>query len=138
MPFYCKFHFKTNQGIKNLTTEEAGMLASTDPDYAIRDLYNRIARGEHPSWTMYIQVMTYDQAEKHAFNPFDVTKVWPHKDFPLIEVGRMVLDRNAINYFVEIEQAAFCPSTFVRGIEASPDKMLQGRMFSYKDTQRHR
>jgi catalase len=137
-PFYCKFHLKTDQGIKNLPVDKAHELASSDPDYSIRDLYNAIANKKFPSWTMYVQIMTYEQAATHKDNPFDVTKVWFHKDYPLIEVGRMTLNENPTNYFAQIEQAAFCPSTFVPGIEPSPDKMLQGRLFSYKDTHRHR
>lgn len=137
-PIYCKFHLKTNQGVRNIPVDKAAELASSDPDYSLRDLYNAIAGGNFPSWNMFIQVMTYAQAEQTSFNPFDVTKVWPHKDFPLIEVGRFTLNRNAVNYFAEIEQIAFAPSSLVPGIEASPDKMLQGRIFSYADTQRHR
>jgi catalase len=136
--FYCKWHFKTDQGIRNLPVEEADKLASSDPDYSIRDLYNSIASKQYPSWTLYIQVMTFKQAESASFNPFDVTKVWSHAEFPLIEVGRMVLDRNPENYFAEVEQIAFAPSHLVPGIEPSPDKMLQGRLFSYADTHRHR
>ncbi|XP_064093149.1 catalase-like [Macrobrachium nipponense] len=135
---YCKFHYKTDQGIRNLSAEKADDLAGTDPDYAIRDLYNAIEDGDYPSYTMYIQVMTYEEAEKHRFNPFDLTKVWPHKDFPLIPVGRLTFDRNPRNYFAEVEQIAFSPANMVPGIEASPDKMLQGRLFSYNDTHRHR
>ncbi|XP_037908348.1 catalase isoform X3 [Hermetia illucens] len=135
---YCKFHYKTNQGIKNLDVEKAGELAGTDPDYSIRDLYNAIASGNFPSWNFYIQVMTFEQAERCKFNPFDVTKVWSHKDYPLIPVGKMVLDRNPSNYFAEVEQIAFSPSHLVPGILPSPDKMLQGRLFSYSDTHRHR
>lgn len=137
-PVYCKFHYKTNQGIKNLNVEKAGELASSDPDYSIRDLYNAIARGDFPSWTFHVQIMTYEQAEKWKWDPFDLTKVWPHGDFPLIEVGRLVLDRNPGNYFVDVEQAAYSPAHLVPGIEPSPDKMLQGRLFSYTDTHRHR
>ena len=136
--FYCKWHFKTDQGIRNLPVEEADKLASSDPDYSIRDLYNSIASKQYPSWTLYIQVMTFKQAESASFNPFDVTKVWSHAEFPLVEVGRMVLDRNPENYFAEVEQIAFAPSHLVPGIEPSPDKMLQGRLFSYADTHRHR
>ena len=136
--FYVKYHFKTDQGIKCLTVEEAGALAGSDPEYAIRDLYNAIGEGDFPSWTLYIQVMTFDQAERCPFNPFDVTKVWSHTDYPLIEVGRMVLNRNPENYFAEVEQIAFAPSHMVPGIEPSPDKMLQGRLFSYADTHRPR
>uniref|UniRef100_A0A674HLI6 Catalase n=1 Tax=Taeniopygia guttata TaxID=59729 RepID=A0A674HLI6_TAEGU len=135
---YCKFHAKTDQGIKNLSVEEAGRLASTDPDYAIRDLYNAIAKGNYPSWSFYIQVMTFEEAEKFPFNPFDVTKVWPHADYPLIPVGKLVLNRNPVNYFAEVEQMAYDPSNMPPGIEPSPDKMLQGRLFSYPDTHRHR
>jgi catalase len=135
---YCKFHFLTNQGIKNLTPERAGQLASENPDYAIKDLYDAIARGEFPSWNAYIQVMSFEEAEKASFNPFDVTKIWPHKQYPLIPVGKFTLNKNPDNYFSQIEQIAFAPSHFVPGIEASPDKMLQGRLFSYPDTHRHR
>jgi len=137
-PVYVKYHFKTDQGISNLSTEDAGILASKDPDYSTRDLYNAIAKGEFPSWTLYIQVMSFEQAANVKFNPFDLTKIWPHKDFPLEEVGRMVLDRNAENYFAEVEQLAFSPSHMIPGVEPSPDKMLQARLFSYPDTQRHR
>jgi len=135
---YCKFHFKTDQKIKNIDVKRADVLAGTDPDYGIKDLYNAIANGNFPSWTCYIQVMTYQQAEKSPINPFDVTKVWPQKEYPLIPVGKMVLDRNPSNYFAEVEQIAFCPAHMIPGIEPSPDKMLLGRMFSYTDTHRHR
>uniref|UniRef100_A0A673K1L3 Catalase n=1 Tax=Sinocyclocheilus rhinocerous TaxID=307959 RepID=A0A673K1L3_9TELE len=135
---YCKFHYKTDQGIKNLTVQEADRLASSDPDFSIRDLYNAISNGNFPSWTFYIQVMTFEQAENWKWNPFDLTKVWPHKDFPLIPVGRLVLNRNPVNYFAEVEQLAFDPSNMPPGVEPSPDKMLQGRLFSYPDTHRHR
>jgi catalase len=136
--FYVKFHAKTDQGIKNLDVDRAGELAGSDPDYSIRDLYNAIASGNYPSWTFYIQVMTFAQAEKTKFNPFDLTKVWPQGEYPLIRVGRFVLDRNPTNYFAEVEQIAFSPSHLVPGIEPSPDKMLQGRLISYSDTHRHR
>lgn len=135
---YCKFHLKTDQGVKNLATSEADELAGKNPDYAIEDLYNAIESDHPPSWSFYIQVMTFDEAEKHEFNPFDLTKVWPHKDFPLIPVGRVVLNKNPDNYFSEVEQSAFAPSHMPPGIEASPDKMLQGRLFSYVDTHYHR
>jgi len=135
---YCKFHFKTDQGIKNLSAQRAAQLSGENPDYAIQDLYNAIENGNFPSWTLYVQVMTVQEAEKHRFNPFDVTKVWSHKEFPLIPVGRLVLNRNPKNYFAEVEQIAFAPSHLIPGIEASPDKMLQGRLFSYADTHRHR
>lgn len=136
--YYCKFHFKTDQGIKNLPAAKADQLAGQNPDYAIEDLYNAIDNGQFPSWSLKIQVMTPEQAEKHADNPFDVTKVWSHKEFPLIPVGKLTLNRNPKNYFAEVEQIAFAPSHMVPGIEASPDKMLQGRIFSYADTQRYR
>lgn len=137
-PVYCKFHYKTDQGIKNLDAAKAAELGGTDPDYSIRDLYNSIAKGNFPSWTMHIQVMTLEQAEKWKLNPFDLTKVWPHGEFPLIKVGKLVLDRNPSNYFAEVEQIAFSPSHLPPGILPSPDKMLQGRLFSYPDTHRHR
>lgn len=137
-PVYVKYHFKTDQGIDNLTPEEAGKLASGDPDYATRDLYNAIASKNFPSWTLYMQVMTYNQAKACPFNPFDLTKIWPHAQFPLHEVGRMVLDTNPTDYFAQVEQLAFSPSHMIPGIEPSPDKMLQARLFSYPDTHRHR
>ncbi|XP_012937275.1 catalase [Aplysia californica] len=136
--YYCKFHFKTDQGIKNLMADRAAELAGSDPDYAIRDLYNAIANGSPPSWSVYVQVLPVAQAEKASWNPFDLTKVWSHADFPLIPVGKMVLDKNPDNYFAQVEQIAFSPAHMVPGIEASPDKMLQGRIYSYPDTHRHR
>ena len=136
--FYVKWHFKTDQGIKNLPAEEAERLAASDPDYAIRDLYNAIGTGDFPSWTLYIQVMDFDAAQSCPFNPFDLTKVWPHSSYPLIEVGRMTLNRNPKDYFAEVEQIAFAPAHMVPGIEPSPDKMLQARLFSYADTHRWR
>ncbi|XP_055379055.1 catalase [Condylostylus longicornis] len=137
-PVYCKFHYKTDQKIKNMDVNKAAHLSGADPDYSIRDLYNSIAKGDFPTWTFYIQVMTYEQAKTHKYNPFDLTKIWSHKEFPLIPVGKLVLDRNPSNYFAEVEQIAFSPAHLVPGIEASPDKMLQGRLFSYSDTHRHR
>jgi len=138
VPSYVKWHLKTDQGIKNLPVELADKLAGADSDYSTRDLFNAIACGDFPSWTMYIQVMSFPEAETCAFNPFDVTKVWPHSSYPLIEVGRLELNKNPDNYFAEIEQIAFSPSHMPPGIEPSPDKMLQGRLFSYADTHRHR
>jgi len=135
---WVKTHIRSDQGFQTLTLEEANRLKSLDPDHATRDLYEAIARGEYPSWTVHIQVMTPEQAEVYRFDPFDITKVWPHGDFPLIPVGRMVLDRNPENYFADVEQAAFSPGNLVPGIAPSPDKMLQGRLFSYHDTHRHR
>uniref|UniRef100_A0A0K8TEP1 Catalase n=2 Tax=Lygus hesperus TaxID=30085 RepID=A0A0K8TEP1_LYGHE len=137
-PVYCKFHFLTDQGIRNLTADVAKRLEADDPDYSTRDLYNHIASNKLPSWTMYIQVMTFEEAESFRWNPFDVTKIWPENEFPLIEVGKMVLDRNPTNYFADIEQVGFAPSNMIPGIEPSPDKMLQGRLFSYTDTHYHR
>ncbi|CAG5131275.1 unnamed protein product [Candidula unifasciata] len=124
---YCKFHHKTDQGIKNLPADVAAQLQVTDPDYATRDLFNAIDAGNYPSWTSYIQVMTFEEAEKFRWNPFDLTKIWPHSEFPLIPVGRIVLNRNPRNYHAEVEQLAFSPAHLVPGIEPSPDKMLQGR-----------
>lgn len=121
-----------------MPVELANRLASENPDYAIQDLYNAIANGTFPSWTLYIQVMSLQEAEQVPFNPFDVTKIWPQGQFPLIPVGKLVLNRNPSNYFAEVEQIAFCPSHLIPGVEPSPDKMLQGRLFSYADTHRHR
>ena len=135
---WVQYHFKTEQGIDNFTGEEAERMRGTDPDCATRDLHEAIERGDFPSWRLEVQIMTPEQAEGYRFDPFDITKVWPHADFPPIEVGRMVLNRNPENYFAEVEQAAFAPSNFVPGIGPSPDKMLQGRLFSYPDTHRHR
>ncbi|KAG2204543.1 hypothetical protein INT47_012602 [Mucor saturninus] len=135
---YVKWHFKTDQGIKNFTAEQAGKLASEDPDYSTRDLFGAIERGDYPSWSVYVQVMEPQDALKYRFNPFDVTKVWSHKDYPLQPVGKMTLNRNPENYFAETEQAAFSPSHTVPGIDVSADRMLQGRLFSYPDTHRHR
>jgi len=136
--FYVKFHFKTDAGIKNLNRQQARDLASSDPDYATRDLFDHIEKGNQATWTFNVQVMPEAEAENYRFNVLDITKVWPHKDYPLIPVGKLVLDRNPENYFSEIEQAAFSPAHLVPGIEASADKMLQGRLFSYADTHRHR
>jgi len=135
---YAKFHLITNQGIKNLDPAKAHQLGGDDPDYSIRDLYDAIEDGRFPSWTMHLQIMTFEQAEKFRWNPFDLTKIWPQKEFPLIQVGRFTLNRNPKNYFTEVEQMAFAPANMIPGVEASPDKMLQGRLFSYVDTHRHR
>ncbi|MFD7080432.1 catalase [Streptomyces sp. NPDC059918] len=136
--FWVKYHMKTDQGIEFLTQADADRIAGEDPDLHRRDLYESIAGGEPPSWTMYVQVMPFEDAADYRFNPFDLTKVWPHGDHPLIEVGRMTLDRNPEDYFIHIEQAAFEPSSLVPGIGPSPDKMLLGRLFSYPDTHRYR
>ena len=113
-------------------------MAGKDADFHRRDLREAIERGDYPAWTLYVQIMPYEDAKSYRINPFDLTKVWPHSDYPLIKVGRMVLDRNPQNFFAEIEQAAFSPSNFVPGIAASPDKMLLGRIFSYPDAHRYR
>ena len=136
--FWVKYHFKTDQGIEFLTQAEGDHLAGADSEYHKRDLYTSIKAGQHPSWTLFVQVMPFAQAADYRFNPFDLTKVWPQGDYPLIEVGRFVLDRNADNYFAQIEQAAFDPANVVPGMGFSPDKMLQGRLFSYPDTHRYR
>ncbi|MCP2164571.1 catalase [Goodfellowiella coeruleoviolacea] len=136
--FWIKYHFKTDQGIEFLTQADADVLAGQDSDYHIRDLFNAIKSGDAPSWTLYVQVMPYEDAADYRFNPFDLTKVWPHADYPRIKVGRLVLNRNPENYFAQIEQASFEPSNFVPGIGPSPDKMLLGRMFSYPDAHRYR
>ncbi len=135
---WVKYHWVCDQGIQNFTGPEADKMRSIDPDVATRDLSTAIAKGDFPSWTLMVQIMTPEEAETYRFDPFDVTKVWPHADYPLMELGRMVLNRNPENYFAEVEQAAFAPSNFVPGIGPSPDKMLQGRLFSYPDTHRHR
>jgi catalase len=136
--FYVKYHFKTEQGIKNFTADEAAAMKSADPDHATRDLSNAIARGDFPSWRLEMQIMPEADADTYRFDVLDVTKVWPHADYPPIEIGRLVLDRNPENYFAEVEQSAFNPSNFVPGIGPSADKMLQGRLFSYHDTHLHR
>uniref|UniRef100_A0A914Q6B2 Catalase core domain-containing protein n=1 Tax=Panagrolaimus davidi TaxID=227884 RepID=A0A914Q6B2_9BILA len=135
---YVKFHVKTCQGIKNMTRHQACKMSAIDPDYSLRDMFNAIESENFPSWEMFIQVMTFEEAEKYRWNPFDLTKVWLHSDHPLIPVGKMTFNRNPENYFSEVEQACFSPSHLVPGIEISPDKMLQARMFSYTDTQFHR
>ncbi|EAI3897076.1 catalase [Campylobacter lari] len=136
--FWVKFHFKTKQGIKNLTNEEAANLIANDRESHQRDLYEAIEKGDFPKWTFQIQVLKEDEVEKLGFNPFDLTKVWPHSIVPLIEVGELVLNKNVQNYFNEVEQAAFSPSNIVPGIGFSPDKMLQARIFSYPDAHRYR
>ncbi|MBD0745288.1 catalase [Streptomyces sp. CBMA152] len=136
--FWVKYHMKTDQGIEFYTQTEADDMAGRDADVHRRDLYDSINSGNAPSWTMNVQVMPFDDAPDYRFNPFDLTKVWPHGDYPLIEVGRMTLNKNPEDYFVHIEQAAFEPSNMVPGIGPSPDKMLLGRLFSYPDTHRYR
>lgn len=127
---WVKFHFKTQQGIKNLTNEEAAEIVAKDRESSQRDLFDAIERGDFPRWTMYFQIMTEEQAKKHRDNPFDITKVWSHKEYPLIEVGVLELNRNPENYFADVEQSAFNPASIVPGIGHSPDKLLQGRLFS--------
>ncbi|GHG56834.1 catalase [Sinomonas cellulolyticus] len=136
--FWVKYHFHTNQGVESLTDEEAERLAGENADYYIQDLYENIAEGNFPSWDLYVQVMPYEEAKTYRYNPFDLTKTWSKKDYPLIKVGTMELNRNPENYFAQIEQAAFAPSNFVPGIAGSPDKMLQARIFSYADAHRYR
>lgn len=136
--FWVKFHFKTKQGIKTLTNAEAEALIAKDRESHQRDLYNAIEKGDFPKWAVKIQVLPENEADKLGFNPFDLTKVWPHSIVPLIEIGEMVLNKNPENYFNEVEQAAFSPANIVPGIGFSPDKMLQGRIFSYPDAHRYR
>src|SRR5258707_710090 len=135
---WVKFHFRTQQGIQNLTDAEAAAVVAKDRESNGRDLLTAIDGGDFPRWTLFIQVMTETQARTHRHNPFDLTKVWPKAEYPLIEVGAMELNRYPENYFAEVEQAAFSPANIVPGIGFSPDKMLQGRLFSYGDTQRYR
>lgn len=135
---WVKWHYKSQQGIRNLHPSEATRLAGSDPDYAQRDLFGAIERGEYPKWRVCMQVMSEEQAATRAVNPFDVTKVWSQKEFPLIEVGEFELNRNPANYFAEVEQVALAPSNVVPGVGLSPDRMLQGRVFAYADAQRHR
>ncbi|HKU10742.1 MAG TPA: catalase [Sinomonas sp.] len=136
--FWVKYHFHTHQGVENLTAEEAERIAGENADYYIQDLHESIEEGAFPSWDLFVQVMPYEEAKTYRYNPFDLTKTWSKKDYPLIKVGTMTLNRNPENYFAQIEQAAFAPSNFVPGIAASPDKMLQARIFSYADAHRYR
>ncbi|MDP3969495.1 MAG: catalase [Nocardioides sp.] len=136
--FWVKYHFKSQQGVKCLTQEAANKIAGEDADYHRRDLREAIDRGDFPRWDLHVQVMPYEDAKDYRFNPFDLTKVWPHGDYPLIKVGTMTLDKNPENFFAQVEQAAFAPSTVVPGVGFSPDKMLLGRTFAYADTQRYR
>jgi catalase len=136
--FYVKWHFKTLQGIKNFTGPEADAMRGKDPDYAQRDLFDAIKTGNFPKWRVSVQIMPEKESETYRVNPFDLTKVWPHGDYPLIEVGELTLDRNPENYFAEVEQAAFEPKNIVPGMGYSPDKMLQARLVSYPDAHRYR
>ncbi len=135
---WVKFHLRTLQGIKNLTDAEAEMIIGKDRDSHQRDLYESIEKGDYPRWLFQIQIMTEEEANTYHIHPFDLTKVWPHKDFPLIDVGILELNKNPENYYAEVEQSAFNPMNIVDGIGFSPDKMLQGRLFSYGDAQRYR
>lgn len=140
--YYVKWHFKTRQGIKNLSAAEAARIAGIDPDHAQRDLFEAIARGDFPQWDVKVQVANArhlaDWSARTGWNPFDLTKVWPHRDFPLLDVGVLELNRNPVNYHAEVEQAAFSPANVVPGMGYSPDKMLQGRLFAYHDAQLYR
>ena len=136
--YWIKFHFKTAQGVANLTNEEAAQLVGEDRESHQRDLFEAIERGVYPKWRLYVQIMPEADADKMPYNPFDLTKVWPHRDYPLIETGVLELNRNPENYFAEVEQAGFSPANVVPGIGHSPDKMLQLRIFSYADAHRYR
>lgn len=136
--FWVKYHFKTNQGIKNLTQSEANKIAGENADYFIQDLWDSIEKKQFPSWTLHVQIMPHADAKKYRFNPFDLTKVWSQKDYPLQELAVMTLHKNPDNYFAQIEQATFSPANFVPGVGPSPDKMLLGRIFSYPDAHRYR
>ncbi|KAK1671491.1 catalase [Colletotrichum godetiae] len=135
---YVQIHLKTDQGNKTFTNEEAGKMASENPDWHTQDLFEAIQRGEHPSWTVYVQTLTPEQAEKFKWNVFDLTKIWPQSEVPLRQFGKLTLNQNPENYFAEIEQAAFSPSHLVPGVEPTADPVLQSRLFSYPDTHRHR
>jgi len=135
---WVKYHFKTVQGVENFSLPEADAMAAVDPDLHRRDLFEAIAAGDAPEWRLEVQIMPFEEAADYRFNPFDVTKVWPHADYPPITIGRMVLDSSPLNHFAEVEQAAFDVSNVVPGIGLSPDKMLMGRVFSYHDTHLHR
>ncbi|MFD2248776.1 catalase [Pseudochelatococcus lubricantis] len=136
--FWVKYHFHNRQGERNITGNEAEKIAGIDSDYYLRDLHEAIARGDYPGWRVSVQIMPYEDAKTYRFNPFDLTKIWPHADYPLIPVGEFVLNRNPENYFAQIEQAAFEPSNLVPGVDVSPDKMLLARVFSYADAHRYR
>jgi catalase len=136
--YWVKFHFKTQQGIRNFSDADAAAMTGADPDYSTRDLIDAVARGEFPRWKLFVQVMPEREADTYKWHPFDLTKVWPHADYPPIEVGVMELNKNVDNYFEEVEQAAFEPSNIVPGIGFSPDKVLQNRVLSYADAHRYR
>lgn len=136
--FWVKYHFMSQQGVENISNEEAAKIAGDDADFHRRDLFDSIAAGDHPSWDVYVQIMPYEEAKTYRINPFDLTKTWPKADYPRIKVGTYTLNRNPENFFAEIEQAAFSPGNTVPGTGISPDKMLMARVFSYPDAQRHR
>ncbi|XP_030760940.1 catalase-like [Sitophilus oryzae] len=136
--FYCKFHYLSDQGVASLTQADADRIAGVVPDYHVEDLYNAIESGKYPSWTFYVQIMTPQQAAANKYDPFDDTKVWLHGDYPLIPVGRFVLNKNPSNYFADVEQMAYNVANIIPGIDFSPDRMLQGRTFNYADTHRYR
>lgn len=136
--FWVKFHFKTKQGIQNMTPKDANRIAGEDPDYHVRQLFETIKHGDYPKWTFFVQIMPESEAENYRWNPFDLTKVWSHKDYPLIEVGVLEMNHNPVNYFAEVEQSAFSPANVVPGISFSPDKMLQARILAYNDAHRYR
>ena len=133
--YWVKFHLLTDSGMRNLTASEATRLAGEDPDYATRDLFNHIASGKEASWTLYFQVIPYEEGFKYKYNIFDPTKMVDESDYPFIPVGKLVLNKNPSNFFAEVEQAALNPSNLVPGIEPSPDRTLQARLFTYSDTQ---
>lgn len=135
---YVKFHLISDQGAKGLTLEETFKITGEDPDYYTRDLYDNISKGNFPSWTLSLQVMPKKDAENYKWDIFDVTKVWPHADYPLIKVGKIVINKLPNNFFMESEQAAFSPANLIPGIEPTPDKLLQGRLFTYRDAQLYR
>jgi catalase len=135
---WVKYHFHSQQGVKNIGNARAEQIVGADTDYYLRDLFDAIERGDYPKWTVSIQVMPYEDAKSYRYNPFDLTKTWPHADYPLIKVGEFELNRNPENYHAEIEQAAFAPSNLVPGIDVSPDKMLLARVFAYADAHRYR
>jgi catalase len=136
--FYVKFHFKTLQGIKNFSNDEAAAMKGQDPDFAQRDLVDAIDRGDYPQWALKVQIMTEEESKTYRWNPFDLTKVWSQKDYPLIDVGILELNRIPNNYFADVEQSAFAPAHVVDGIGFSPDRMLQGRLLAYPDAHRYR
>ena len=135
---WVKYHFHSQQGVENLTGDEAEQIAGADADFHRRDLFDAIGRGEFPSWKLSVQLMPYEDAKTYRYNPFDLTKVWPHSDYPLVEVGTLTLKENPVNFFAQIEQAGFAPSNTVPGIGFSPDKMLLARVFAYADAHRAR